>query len=468
MTAMATDQPPPGEVRQTQGPLEEKKISYANTLVAPKTQHQSLQIKPLKASLLEDYVKLLSKPQFYIIHNHWSYPMRTLKWDPLFDPEEETTTTIAWISFPSLSSNFFCKEIIFSMAAAVGRPLQNCFHKMSKQRRKDRSKGAKMTRGEKGDQADGKGDKGKKHEHGDGVQHKAVTQQEENRRESETGSSNFHLKEDNIGLEQIDRSKHPIDKDTGSNDTQLEARKSMVDKKKERGKVNALELEIEDDLSRKEAYSFITPRIDKKKPQDIQEKLDTVEEENMDANIHCISREGDLSPRQIVKSQNSFERLLDLNRKHHYSYIDLLAPFQSPSEMDRYMRRLGKQNAKFNCSSKIWLFWDDEWEELDCIDLVQQITISFKHRNNNAQVKITSVYARCSSLERLELWDDLEEVAYCTNCPWLVGGDFNTITDESEKLGGLHVSQIEVDDFVQCISSGTLNEIKFSGSCYTW
>ncbi|KAK4740193.1 hypothetical protein R3W88_003890 [Solanum pinnatisectum] len=68
------------------------------------------------------------------------------------------------------------------------------------------------------------------------IQQKAVTQQEENRRESETWSSNFHLKEDNIGLEQIDRSEYLIDKDTSSNDIQLEARKSMTDKKKEWGK----------------------------------------------------------------------------------------------------------------------------------------------------------------------------------------------------------------------------------------
>lgn len=49
----------------------------------------------------------------------------------------------------------------------------------------------------------------------------------------------------------------------------------------------------------------------------------------------------------------------------------------------------------------------------------------------------------------------------------MVGGDFNTITDESEKMGGLPVSQIEVEDFVQCISSCAFNEIKFSGSKYT-
>lgn len=50
--------------------------------------------------------------------------MRTLKWDPLFDPEKEMTIAIAWISFPSLSPNCFCKETIFSLEEVVGKPLQ--------------------------------------------------------------------------------------------------------------------------------------------------------------------------------------------------------------------------------------------------------------------------------------------------------------------------------------------------------
>lgn len=50
--------------------------------------------------------------------------MRTLKWDPLFNPEAETTIAVAWISLPSLAPNFFGKESIFSIAAAVGKPLQ--------------------------------------------------------------------------------------------------------------------------------------------------------------------------------------------------------------------------------------------------------------------------------------------------------------------------------------------------------
>ena len=49
--------------------------------------------------------------------------MQTVKWDPLFHPKEETTTTIVWISFLALPPKFFGQEADFSLAAAVGKPL---------------------------------------------------------------------------------------------------------------------------------------------------------------------------------------------------------------------------------------------------------------------------------------------------------------------------------------------------------
>ncbi|KAK4737555.1 hypothetical protein R3W88_001252 [Solanum pinnatisectum] len=49
--------------------------------------------------------------------------MRTLKWDPWFEPDVETTIGVAWISFRDLPPNFFVKEAIFFIASAVGKPL---------------------------------------------------------------------------------------------------------------------------------------------------------------------------------------------------------------------------------------------------------------------------------------------------------------------------------------------------------
>lgn len=42
----------------------------------------------------------------------------------MFKLVEETSIARAWIFFPSLTPNFFGEEAIFSLTAAVGKPLQ--------------------------------------------------------------------------------------------------------------------------------------------------------------------------------------------------------------------------------------------------------------------------------------------------------------------------------------------------------
>ncbi|KAF3673522.1 hypothetical protein FXO38_05599 [Capsicum annuum] len=49
--------------------------------------------------------------------------MKTLKWDPWFEPDVETTIEVAWISLPNLPLFFFAKDAIFSIASAEGKLL---------------------------------------------------------------------------------------------------------------------------------------------------------------------------------------------------------------------------------------------------------------------------------------------------------------------------------------------------------
>lgn len=73
----------------------------------------------------EDFVNLISKGAFYIkCKDGYSYLMRTLIYDSRFKVNEETSMAMAWISFPNLLPTFFVKECLFSLAAAVGNPIQ--------------------------------------------------------------------------------------------------------------------------------------------------------------------------------------------------------------------------------------------------------------------------------------------------------------------------------------------------------
>ncbi|XP_075091900.1 uncharacterized protein LOC142172042 [Nicotiana tabacum] len=71
-------------------------------------------------------------------------------------------------------------------------------------------------------------------------------------------------------------------------------------------------------------------------------------------------------------------------------------------------------------------------------------------------------------MERLELWDHLYLLASDMELPWLVGGDFNVVLHEDEKIGGLPVHPPGHEDFAFCVNSYGLFEQGYKGSQFTW
>nr|XP_009624556.1 uncharacterized protein LOC104115591 [Nicotiana tomentosiformis] len=145
-----------------------------------------------------------------------------------------------------------------------------------------------------------------------------------------------------------------------------------------------------------------------------------------------------------------------------------MEPFQKTKHIQRYMRRLGMDNAYSNINGKIWLFLDRvvEWELLN--DTEQHVTIKVYHKDIGKHIIITFIYAKCSSLERLELWDNLYNIANDMELPWVVGGDFNVILSEEEKIGGLPVYPSEYEDFTFCVNSSGLIDLGYEESPFTW
>ncbi|WMV59282.1 hypothetical protein MTR67_052667 [Solanum verrucosum] len=72
-----------------------------------------------------NFVNLILKGAYYIECKDWySYLMHTLMYDARFKTNKETTMAMTWISFPNILPTFFVKECLFSLASAVGKPIQ--------------------------------------------------------------------------------------------------------------------------------------------------------------------------------------------------------------------------------------------------------------------------------------------------------------------------------------------------------
>lgn len=56
---------------------------------------------------------------------------------------------------------------------------------------------------------------------------------------------------------------------------------------------------------------------------------------------------------RLVNTQNAFERLIDLNKRSHCSFIVLMEPFQGQDEIQSYKVRIGFDHVVVNISGKI-------------------------------------------------------------------------------------------------------------------
>ncbi|XP_019241772.1 PREDICTED: uncharacterized protein LOC109221779 [Nicotiana attenuata] len=117
---------------------------------------------------------------------------------------------------------------------------------------------------------------------------------------------------------------------------------------------------------------------------------------------------------------------------------------------------------------EIWVFVDDDHGVNVMINMEQQMTLKLINMDTQVSFIVTFVYAKCDSIERIELWDSMYYLARDMSHPWLVGGDFNVIWDEEEKFGSLPVSMNEVNDFRHCVNTCNLTDLGFKGSIFTW
>ncbi|MQM11046.1 hypothetical protein Taro_043945 [Colocasia esculenta] len=116
--------------------------------------------------------------------------------------------------------------------------------------------------------------------------------------------------------------------------------------------------------------------------------------------------------------------------------------------------------------SKIWIMWRESLDVQVVNSSDQHITVVFQ-RNGTVIYTFTTVYASCDQVDRRVLFDDLLNFASSVNSPWIVRGDFNCISQPSEKLGGATLTNMfAMVDFNDFILAAALIDAGYSP--FTW
>ncbi|XP_062114372.1 uncharacterized protein LOC133825450 [Humulus lupulus] len=80
---------------------------------------------------------------------------------------------------------------------------------------------------------------------------------------------------------------------------------------------------------------------------------------------------------------------------------------------------------------------------------------------------LTFVYGRNKVEERKCLWHSFSLLVFLVQ-PWLLAGDFNVVFDYDDRLGGRSVTELEMEDDRQWRACGVVDELRTTGSHYTW
>ncbi|XP_075083255.1 uncharacterized protein LOC142167005 [Nicotiana tabacum] len=81
---------------------------------------------------------------------------------------------------------------------------------------------------------------------------------------------------------------------------------------------------------------------------------------------------------------------------------------------------------------------------------------------------VTIVYAYNTKEERRGLRYYLEATKQGINEPWIIMGDFNSILNMDDRVGGNQVTVNEVVEFQQCVDACGIVKLPPKGSKYTW
>ncbi|XP_038697968.1 uncharacterized protein LOC119995523 [Tripterygium wilfordii] len=166
-----------------------------------------------------------------------------------------------------------------------------------------------------------------------------------------------------------------------------------------------------------------------------------------------------------VGNSPSLRRLKSLCFLNKIQIVSILEPMIPEERLKVIAKRLKMNNYASNISGKIWICWKDyiPLRIFSNHDLI----LTLESDPSWGSILISTVYAKCSRVERLPSWNDIQTISSLRR-PWCVGGDFNVVLSRLEKRGLTGINRGSSNDFFHCMQNSNLFDSGFSGSSFTW
>ncbi|XP_060175300.1 uncharacterized protein LOC132606018 [Lycium barbarum] len=180
------------------------------------------------------------------------------------------------------------------------------------------------------------------------------------------------------------------------------------------------------------------------------------------------------SEKRGLNGPNKQKEIKILCNKENVGIVGLLETKVKANQVEQVARSMFSgwnyvTNLNHHYNGRVWLTWRPGLYQVHQISgNAQAITCQVTSNTINVPFYLTVVYAYNTRKERKELWRYMEDVSRRCNCPWIIMGDFNSILNRTDRIGGSQVSVTEVMDFQQCIEDCELIELPPKGSRFTW
>ncbi|KAL2936222.1 Exodeoxyribonuclease III [Bienertia sinuspersici] len=92
----------------------------------------------------------------------------------------------------------------------------------------------------------------------------------------------------------------------------------------------------------------------------------------------------------------------------------------------------------------------------------------FRFSPTSPEVLLTGIHAPSTSTPKSRLWRDMQDSLPPPTTPWMIVGDLNEVTSQSEKHDGRKFRQGQCHDFTNFQDNAGMIDLGFQGNPFTW